>query len=71
MRKYYTVWFTKELEHYKFETIYSNVEIDKKNDAIKYAEQNLKFYNDATVYLVTEKERKIFYRMIEVIENNK
>lgn len=71
MKRYYTVWFIKDLEHYKFETIYSDMEFNKQADASKYADKNLKFYNEAIVQEVTETERRKSYKMVESIFNNK
>ena len=71
MRKYYTVWFIKEISHHKFETIYSDMEFNKQSEASKYADKNLKYYDEAIVYKVTETERRKSYKMIESIFNNK
>jgi len=65
MTKYFTVWYTKNSD-----TIYSDVEIANKNEAIKFAEKNVKNYDDATVFRVTETERRKNYKMVEVIFNN-
>lgn len=65
MNRYFTVWFTKNNE-----TIYSNVEIETKNEAVKFAENNVKNYEDATVFKVTETDRRKRYKMIEAIFNN-
>ena len=65
MNRYFTVWFTKNNE-----TIYSNVEIETKNEAVKFAENNVKNYEDATVFRVTETDKRKRYKMIEAIFNN-
>ena len=71
MKKYYTVWFIKDLGHNKFETIYSNMEFNKKSEALKYANKNIKFYSESIVQEVKEGDKQKSYRMIESIFNNK
>ena len=66
MRKYFTVWFSKDSE-----TIYTSMEFDTKKEAINYADKHISNYEDALVFLVTETDRRTIYKLAESIFNNK
>lgn len=65
MNVYFTVWYTKNGN-----TVYSDVEIHKEKDVVKFAEKNLRNYEDAIIFKVTETDRRKEYKMIEAIFNN-
>ena len=66
MRKYFTVWFSKNSE-----TVYTDEEFNTKNEAIKHAEKYLDKYEDAMIFRVTETDNRKSYRMVESFFNNK
>lgn len=66
MEKYYTVFYTKGED-----TIVSNMNFEKRSEAVKFAEKNVDEYDDAIVYRVIETDSKVTTKMVEAIYNNK